>query len=147
VGGGRGQGGNQGGREGGSGADDNRIRLTNFGVHEDASRWNKKEMAEATRTDPELAMFAAWFSERRFPLDCNQLAEFDSVSKSLHAQWERFSLREGMLYRQHWDNSGNKDMWQIVVPVRYRQEAMYSAHQSVSGGHMGVKKTQLKLAM
>jgi len=104
-------------------------------------------MEEATRTDAELALFAAWFSEKRLPMDYNQLAEFDSVSKSLHAQWERFSLREGVLYRQHWDNSGNKDMWQILLPVRYRQEAMYSAHQSVSGGHMGVKKTQLKLTM
>jgi len=35
----------------------------------------------------------------------------------------------------------------LVLPVKYRDEAMKSAHASNSGGQMGVKKTQDKIAM
>jgi len=34
-----------------------------------------------------------------------------------------------------------------VLPIQYREEAMRSAHASISGGHMGVKKTQDEVAM
>jgi len=69
------------------------------------------------------------------------------VTKSLHAQWERFIVREGVVYRRYSSNADRTDYWQVVLLVRYREEAMESAHQSVSGGHMGVKKTQSKLTM
>jgi len=66
------------------------------------------------RLGPETRFLQFNFYERRLPLDYNELAEFDSVSKSLHAQWERFKIREGVLYRQHWDNSS------AVVVMRRR---------------------------
>jgi len=34
----------------------------------------------------------------------------------------------------------------MVSPIEYREEIMRTAHASVTGGHMGVKKTQMKVA-
>jgi len=34
----------------------------------------------------------------------------------------------------------------MLSPVYYREEIMQTAHASVTGGHMGVKKTQAKVA-
>jgi len=118
-----------------------------FGVLGEGSRWSKKELAAATEIDPEIAQFAAWMSARRLPIDGNELAGYDLITKGLHPQWERFSVREGVLYRRFWGNGDRANSWQVVLPVSYWEEAMGSAHQSVSGGHMGVRKTQSKLAM
>jgi len=123
-----------------------KVRVLEFGVLREGSRWSKKELAAATEIDPEIAQFSAWMSARKLPMDGNELAGYDPVTKGLQAQWERFSVREGVLYRRYWNNGDQADSWQVVLPVCYR-EAMESAHQSVSGGHMGVWKTQSKLAM
>jgi len=75
---------------------------------------------------------------------CRQCGQ-DPIVKSLHAQRERFSEREGILYRKFSNSSTGEDLWQTVLPVCHREEAMLSAHSSVSGGHMGVKKNQSKI--
>jgi len=124
-----------------------KIRVLEIGVLGEGSRWSKKELAAATEIDPEIAQFSAWMSAKRLPIDGNELAGYDPITKWLHAQWERFSVREGVLNRRYWGNGDRADSWQVVLPVCYREEAMESAHQSVSGGHMGVRKTQSKLAM
>jgi len=53
----------------------------------------------------------------------------------------------GIMYRKWWDEGETGKGRQIVLPVQYREEAMKSAHASIRGGHMGVKKTQDKVAM
>jgi len=50
------------------------------------------------------------------------------------------------MYRRYWQGRGEDDIWQLVSPVDYREEIMQIAHASVTGGHMGVKKTQTKIA-
>jgi len=124
-----------------------KIRVLEFVVLGKGSRWSKKELAAATKIDPKIAQFSAWMSARRLRIDGIALAGYDPITKGLHAQWERFSVRKGVLFRRYWSNGDRADSWQVVLPVCYREEAMESAHQSVSGGHMGVRKTQSKLAM
>jgi len=127
--------------------DEAKVRVVEFSVLEEGSKWSKKELAVPTEIDPEIAQFTAWLSARRLQIDGNKLAGYDPVTKGLHAQWERFSVREGVLYRRCWSNGDRADSWQVVLPVCYREEAMESAHQSVSGGHMSIRKTQSKFAM
>jgi len=64
----------------------------------------------------------------------------------LHAQWEHFELTEGILYRKFWLNNQDGESWQLVSLVANRKEIMKTAYASVTGGHMGVKKTQVKVA-
>jgi len=80
------------------------------------------------------------------PLTSNELAQHDPATKSLHAQWERFKVTEGVLYRKYWSNTQEGESWQLVAPLAYRKEVMRTAHASVTGGHKGVKKTQVKVA-
>jgi len=123
-----------------------RLWAINFVTVDEGDRWSKKEIAEATDKDIELTTFVKWLKEGTLPLSGNELARYDPVTKSLHAQWERFKVTEGVLYRKFWSSHQEGASWQLVAPVAYRKEVMKTAHASVSSGHMGVKKTQVKVA-
>jgi len=109
-------------------------------------RLSKKVIAAASEKDNELSLFAGWLKGDLMPIDGDELARHDPITKSLHAQWERFKLKEWIVYRRYWESREEEDTWQIVSPVEYREEIMQTAHASVTGGHMGVKKTQAKVA-
>jgi len=117
-----------------------RLRAINFRTIEESDRWSSKEIAETTEKDIELATFVKWLQEGTLLLSSNDLARYDPTTKSLHAQWERFKVVEGILHRKFWSNHQEGESWQLVAPVAYRKEVMRTAHASVGGGHMGVKK-------
>jgi len=73
------------------------IRAINFVKIEEGDTWSKKEIAEATEIDVELAKFVKWLRDGLLPLSSIDLARHDSATKSLHAQWERFKVTEGVL--------------------------------------------------
>jgi len=103
-------------------------------------------MSEATASDPEISLFASWLRDGTLPVDSNELTRYDPITKNLHAQWERYKLNEGVLYRKYWENHKDAESWQLVPPLKYRTEIVNTAHSSVTGGHMGVRRTQIKVA-
>jgi len=112
----------------------------------EGDRWSKKEIAESTEKNTELATFVKLLQDGLLPLTSNELARHDPATKSLHAQWKRFKVTEGVLYRKYWSNNQEGESWQLVAPVAYCNEVMRTAHASVTRGHMGVKKNQVKVA-
>jgi len=122
------------------------IRAVTFAAVEVGHRWNKEKIAAASESDPELSLFVGWLKQGLLPLDSDELTRHDPITKSLHAQWERFNCKEGVIYRRYWEGRGEDDTWQLVAPIGYREEIMRTAHVSVTGGHMGIKKTQVKVA-
>jgi len=117
----------------------------NFAAIEEGDRWTKKEMAEATECDPELSLFVKWLRDGVLTIESDELIRHHPVTKSLHAQWERFKLKEGVMYRKYWESNKKAECWQLVQPGKYRVEIMNTAHSSVTGGHRGVRKTQVKV--
>jgi len=91
-------------------------------------------IAAASEKDPEFSLFAGWLKEGLLPLGNDELARHDPITKSLHAQWEWFNIKEGVIYRRFWEGRGKNDTWQILSPVEYREEIMQAAHASVTGG-------------
>jgi len=122
------------------------IRAVTFATIEPGDRWSKEVIAAPIAADLELSLFVDWLKEGLLPIDSDELVRRDPITKSLHAQWERFKLKEGVMYRRYWQGRETDDVWQLVPPVSYRDEIMRTAHASVTGGHMGVKKTQTKVA-
>jgi len=101
-------------------------------------------IAVASENDSEMSVFVAWLKRGLLPVGSDELAQHDPITKSIHAQWERFNFNEGMMYRRYWEGRGEDNTWQLVAPIGYREEIMRRAHASVTGGHMGVKKNSLK---
>jgi len=122
------------------------IYAVTFAAVEDGDRWTKNMIAVAYKKDAELSLFTGWLKGGLLPIDSNELTRHDPVTKSFYAQWERFKLKDGVMYRRYWEGREEEDTWQLVSPIVYREEIMQTAHASVTGGHMGVKKTQMKVA-
>jgi len=122
------------------------IRTINFTAVGDGDRWSKEKIAEVVAKEAELLTFIGWVKNGMLPHSSNDLTRHDPVIKTLHAQWERFKVTDGILYRKFWTNDKGGDTWQLLAPAGYRKEIMLTAHASVTGGHMGVKKTQMKVA-
>jgi len=121
------------------------VHALTFATIEEGDRWSKTKISAATEKDQELSLFAGWLKESLLPLSSDELAQYDPITKSLHAQWEKFNLKERVIYRPYWEECKEEDTWQLVSPSVYREEIMQTAHASVTGGHMGVKKTQTKV--
>jgi len=79
------------------------IWAVTFATVEIGDHWSKEVIAAASANDPELSVFANWRKEGLLPLDSDELALHDPISKSLHAQWERFNVRGGVIYRLYWE--------------------------------------------
>jgi len=76
------------------------IRAINFTAIGDGDRWSKKEIAEAVANDAELSTFSGWVKDGMLPLSSNNLMRHDLTIWTLHAQWERFKVTSGILYRK-----------------------------------------------
>ena len=54
-----------------------------------------------------------------------------------------FKKKNGILFRLRQANEGNKNpVKQILVPMSLRKKVMSVAHDSIFGGHMGIRKTE-----
>ena len=64
-----------------------------------------------------------------------------------HGEFEvKFEKRQGILYRIHRRIDRLGETWkQIMVPKSLRIPVMEVAHDSIFGGHLGVKKTKNKI--
>ena len=92
-------------------------------------------------------------------VDRNELVRLQREDKSLEKYWHRrdikvkgkqevsFQERGSVLYRsyKHPHVNGGKPVRQVMVPMPLRCQLMEVAHESVMGGHMGVKKTTNKI--
>ena len=69
------------------------------------------------------------------------MASYSPTVKSYWAQWDRLSLREGVLYRQWESASGDKEHWQLIVPQSLKDDVLRQVHDSPTAAHLGKKKT------
>jgi len=78
------------------------IRAVTFATVEIGDRWSKSVIAADSEKDTELSIFAGWLKGDLLPINCDELAHHDPITKSLHAQWERFKMKDGIIFRRYW---------------------------------------------
>ena len=61
--------------------------------------------------------------------------------KSYWSQWDRLSLRNGVLCRRWESEAGDEIRWQLVIPSNLRDEILHELHTTETAGHLGVNKT------
>ena len=104
--------------------------------------WSTQGWAEAQRADSDIAPIIALMetSDGKPPWDA--VAVHGEKTKAIWNQWERLVLRDGVLYRQFFDVHGVPEHLQLIVPFIQRQEFIRLAHEGVTGGHLGRRRTQ-----
>jgi len=74
------------------------MRAINFVAIKEGNPWSRKKIADATEKDTEFAKFVKWIKDDLLPVSSNGLARHDAATKSLHAQWERFKVTDGIFH-------------------------------------------------
>ncbi len=60
-------------------------------------------------------------------------------------RWDSLVVQHGVMYRK-WENDyGTETELQMIVPRRLRNLILTQMHDSVTAGHLGVKKTLLRV--
>jgi len=70
-----------------------------------------------------------------------KLAE-DCTVRTLKSGYANFEIHKDLLYRKFISKrSGSEKFRQLIVPYKLRQHVLKLAHESIMGGHQGIKKT------
>ena len=54
-------------------------------------------------------------------------------------------MKKGLLYRKHQEKKTGRSSNQLVVPKGHRQKVMSVNHESAFSGHLGAKKTEVRI--
>lgn len=101
-------------------------------------------LKSAQDNDRDITDIKQWLKKEEKPTI--QLLESKSwFLKSLINQWSRLNIKQYLLVRR-WDELGTgRVIWQAIVPLSLRREALKFAHDIKSSAHLGIKKTLSKL--
>ena len=75
----------------------------------------------------------------------NEVSSHSPVTKSYWAQWDSLVLENDVLCRKWESNDGKEVTTQVIVPRREVVPLLQEIHDGASGGHLGIKKTLLKV--
>ena len=73
------------------------------------------------------------------------MSNWPRVTKRLMEDWERLELRDGVLYRQWYNQQGRITRYQLVTPSQIRAQVLSVAHEGAISGHFAVKRTIAKV--
>lgn len=105
----------------------------------------ENEFRQALNEDNDLKPIIDWKKRGESKPKWQEVAPFSSATKSYWAQWESLVLKDDLLYRK-WEKPSGKDyQLQLVVPHMLVKKVLRELHDGVSGGHLGIRRTLVKI--
>ena len=95
-------------------------------------------MEEEQRKDNEIMQLKKWLLTRTKPDSTAYLTPGES---SYFKQMPRIIIRNGILLRKFYDQTGNNYAIQLIIPKHLRRELILRCHNHRLGGHRGVRLT------
>ena len=65
-------------------------------------------------------------------------------TRQLVQQWDQFTIKDGILYRNFESNDGTKHTLQMIVPLQLQEKVLREVHGDRLSGHLGEAKTLLR---
>jgi len=106
-----------------------------------SERWSLANLKEVQENDPDCSCII------RLLRDSPEKPSWDSVSLQSHdvhvlwSFWPRLRLHNGLLERKYESTDGLSVHWQVIIPVRLRDEFLSVVHGGMSGGHLARRRT------
>ena len=110
-----------------------------------SEEWSGETMLREQREDDDMRPILEWLEAGSAKPKWSDVAGKSTTTKSYWAQWASLMLHNGVLCRK-WENArGNDSHLQLVVPRSRIPEVLQLFHNGSSGGHLGVKRTLVKI--
>ncbi|CAF4847895.1 unnamed protein product [Pieris macdunnoughi] len=104
-----------------------------------------QDTKEEQQQDSDIKPILDWMKSSAIKPRWNDVASTSTTTKSYWAQWDSLVLHNGVLCRK-WENTrGDASHLQLVVPRSKVRNILEMFHDGSSGGHLGVKRTLLKI--
>lgn len=103
-----------------------------------------EKLVELQTKDPNLSIIMEWKKNSQKP-EWQYVAPFNEVVKYYWQRWESLLIQNEILYYK-WESDSGKDFnLKIVIPQDLKALVLEHLHNSVIGGHLGIKKTLSKV--
>lgn len=102
------------------------------------------ELVLEQRNDSTISLIIKWKENNSKP-SWAEVSKYSPVEKYYWNRLDSFEIKDGVLCRKWENNTGNNITWQIVIPQKLRPSILQQLHNSVTGGHLGIKKTLSKV--
>ena len=109
--------------------------------------FQSSQMEQDYSMDPQLSTFHAIFTTSDAQVPWNEVVGLDRITKNLWNQWDRISAVDGVLYRKWTTIDGLNSRWQLIPPKSIQTRLIQIAHTGMTGGHLGIKRTQHQLQL
>jgi uncharacterized C2H2 Zn-finger protein len=97
-------------------------------------------MAKEQEQDPEIQPVLTALKADKKPTR-NESASWPKATRRYLADWARLKLRDGVVWREWYDDKGAVTAHQFITPRSLRGEVMQQAHDQRMAGHFGVART------
>ncbi|CAK1583327.1 unnamed protein product [Parnassius mnemosyne] len=105
----------------------------------------KDSLQHAQQEDSDIKPILEWMKASAPKPKWSDVSAMSSTTKSYWAQWDSLLIQDGVLCRK-WENGrGDRCHLQMVVPKAKVPDVLQLYHSDCSGGHLGVKRTLLKI--
>jgi hypothetical protein len=104
-----------------------------------------EKLKQMQEEDPDLKPIINWLNQSPDRPGREQIHDNSPVSRNLLLLWDQLKLVEGALFKQYVESGSNQVKLLLVVPKQLQSEIVYSAHNPVTSGHLGTKKTLSKI--
>ena len=102
------------------------------------------DLKSAQDQDKDISNIRQWVESNEKP-DRKEKESESYFHKSLLSQWERLTVKNGVLMRR-WDILDTNDVhWQGIIPLSHRRIILKYSHDIKASGHLGIKKTLSKI--
>jgi hypothetical protein len=118
-----------------AGADGGRVRLVQAQPH-----WSFEELKTAQEKDESVNLIReAVLANQKPPQEVT--AAWPRAARRYLADWDRLEVRQGVLWREWYDDNGDLKYQQFVVPKSMRKDVFRRAHDNPIAGHFGKVRT------
>ena len=103
-----------------------------------------KSLFNEQRRDPIIGQLIEWKTENARP-EWQKISAGCTELKYYWSRFDSFDLRDGILCYKWENETGNKTVWQILLPSSLRKTVFTQLHGVPTAGHLGIKKTLMKV--
>ncbi|CAG2219651.1 unnamed protein product [Mytilus edulis] len=102
------------------------------------------DLENEQENDPVLKIIRDWLVNNLKPI-WSEISKFSPIIKYFWNRIESFEIRDGIICRKWESEKGDNVTWQKVIPENLKEGVLKQLHNSVTGGHLGIKKTLSKI--
>ena len=104
-----------------------------------------KNLRHLQGEDPDLKPIVNWLEQSKNRPSREMVHQLSPVSRHLWLLWDQLAKVEGVLFKRHIEKGSNSTKLLLIVPISMQREVVYSSHNPVTSGHLGIKKTLSKI--